>query len=170
MTSNSSSNKLMTAADQRVPQNDNFPVAEPTQKQPITARGPRNYLKSNNSPRFNNADVKSATRRGFERMLDRYSRRQNYLLQKDYSEEDRLRGFNFKRELAKRQKSPPRRIVDNHMLEKVVSRRRLQIAENHSEAGDAALPALTPPFSPRIPLPKETPKWCPTGLHVFYWA
>ena len=162
--------KPMTSAAPRRMNSPSFPVAEPKEKSPKSARGPRNYLKSNEPPRFNEADVRNATRRGFEKSHDKYSRRQNYLLQKDFYEQERLAEFNFKRDMAKRQKSPPRRIVDHHLLEKVVSRRRMQLAESQSEAGENGLPALTPPFSPRIPLPKEKPQWYPTKLHVFYWA
>ena len=161
--------KPMTAVEPRRQKCETFAVAEPTHKQPKSARGPRNYLRSNSPPRFNEAEIREATRRGFEKTHDDYSRRQNYLLKKDFYEEDRLREFNFKRELAKHRKAPPRRIVDHHTLEKVVSRRRMQLQESQTEAKDG-LPVLNPPFSPRIPLPKEKPQWYPTKLHVFYWA
>lgn len=143
-------------------------ISEPQQNYPKTARCPRNFHKNNEVRTIKDAEIAQAKRRGFEISHEKVSRRANLLFQKVANEEERLRSFNFKRELAKRKKSPPRKIVDNHILEKVVSRRRMQLEE--TEKGGEKLPALLPPFSPRPHLPPEPQIGYTSTTHVFYWA
>lgn len=87
-------------------------------------------------------------------------------LYKRFYQEDRMKQFEMRREAKLREKVPPKKFIDNHMLEKVVSRRRIDLQQSQKSENPASLP----PFSPRIPLPQDPGRFIPPNRHVFYWG
>ena len=110
--------------------------------------------------------LRESTRKGFDKIHARRSQKQFYLLDKDYYDSQRLEKFAFDREISLQQKQP-KRIKDEHTLEKIVSRRRMELSRKGKRE---SLPAIDNVLSPRIPLPKEAKAIYPRRTVVFYWG
>ncbi|EAY15898.1 hypothetical protein TVAG_165260 [Trichomonas vaginalis G3] len=110
--------------------------------------------------------LQASIRKNFESVHDSEVLKARAALYKRFYQEDRMKEFERRRENIMRQRSMPKRFIDNHMLEKVVSRRRLDVQMAQKNNNSDSLP----PFSPRAPLPHDPGRWVPPNKHVYYWG
>ena len=134
---------------------------------PHTARSPRKSYAYQEKPKKMRVDsLRDSTRKGFDTIHARNAYKKFSFLDKEYQVSQRIEEFTFNKEVLSRQKSPPKRIHDDHVCEKVVSTRRLLLS---TEGRSESLPILERTLSPRSPLPKEK-KTYPKRSHVYFWG